>query len=262
MKLHYREYGGYGEDRPTLLFLHGLLGSSSNWHSIARALENDYHILVPDLRNHGRSPHDPAVAYPELVADLEVFMDDQGLEDVVLVGHSMGGKAAMLYALEHPSMVRALVVVDIAPVRYHSRFDTVFDALDRLDLTTVPSREAADVALAGALPDSRLRSYLLQNLQRSGGRWYWRINVNALSRRLVDILDFPDVPDNTQYAGPALFLYGTESDYLQPASEPLIRSYFPHARLRPVAGAGHWVYAEQPGRFIDALKRFLSKEAR
>lgn len=262
MKLFYREYGSYSEERPTLLFLHGLLGSSSNWHSIARSLENDYHILVPDLRNHGRSPHAPAVGYPELVGDLEALVDDQGLEDVVLIGHSMGGKAAMLYALGHPAAVSALVVVDIAPVAYPSRFDAVFEALNGLDLPAISGREAADRALAGAIADTRLRHYLLQNLQLKDGRWEWRINVKALAERLGDILSFPDVPGTVQYAGPVLFLYGTESDYLQPGFEAAIRAHFPLARLRPVTGAGHWVYAEQPRRFVDALRRFLSKEVR
>ena len=260
MDLFYREYGNYSDDRPTLIFLHGLLGSSANWHSIARAVGDEYHILVPDLRNHGRSPHDSEVGYPALVADLEGFLDDQGLDSAVLIGHSMGGKTAMAYALEHPSMVGALVVVDIAPVRYDSRFTELFDVLSRLDLSMIESREAADRQLARFLSDLRLRQYLLQNLRVSGGRSEWRINIEALSRRLEDILTFPDVPKGTQYPGPALFLYGTESDYVQPASASVISGYFPYARLRPVNGAGHWVYSEQPEFFMNALTRFLGKE--
>lgn len=260
MRLHYREYGTYADGRPTLVFLHGLLGSSSNWHSIARAFEPDHHVLVPDLRNHGRSPHHPDVGYRALEEDLERFLDDQGLDRAVLVGHSMGGKAAMVFALEQPDTVTALVVVDIAPVVYHSRLDELFDLLLAVDLSVVDSRETADRLLARSLDDRRLRNYLLQNLQVSEGRWTWRFNVEALARGLGEVLAFPVRSRGAQYPGPALFLYGTGSDYVQPAFEPAIRAFFPYARLRPVAGAGHWVYAEQPGVFVDALRRFLSRE--
>lgn len=134
MKLYYREYGTYSDQRPTLILLHGLLGSSSNWHGIARQLEAGHHIIVPDLRNHGRSPHADDVGYPAHVADLLELLDEHGLDSVQLVGHSMGGKVAMQLALEQPQRVSALAVVDIAPVTYPNRFQTIYSAMTSLDL--------------------------------------------------------------------------------------------------------------------------------
>ncbi|HHH39428.1 MAG TPA: alpha/beta fold hydrolase [Sedimenticola sp.] len=259
MKLHYREYGHYTGERPTLLLLHGLLGSSSNWHSIARRLEGAHHILVPDLRNHGRSPHAQRMDYPSLAGDLRELIDDQGLDTVIPVGHSMGGKVAMWLALFHPALVQALVVVDIAPVRYPNRFAPVYQALEGVDLTRVQNRREADRALARWLPEEGLRQYLLQSLVKGGSGWYWRFNLQALSEGMEAILDFPG--EERVYPGPCLFIYGTASDYVTTDTQPAIRRQFPLARLRPVAGAGHWLYTEQPEAFLSALSRFLDAQS-
>lgn len=258
LKLHYREYGSYAPDRPTLVLLHGLLGSSSNWHSIARQLEVDYHILVPDLRNHGRSPHDPDASYQALSGDLLELLDEHGLDQAILVGHSMGGKTAMLSALEQGERVEALVVVDIAPVNYHNRFGEIFPALAELDLKSLKDRNQADDILAQRLPERSLRQYLLQNLAHGKSGWLWRMNLDALVADMAKIIAFPELSASRQYTGPTLFLHGGNSDYLKPEYEPGIRARFPYARLRAIAGAGHWVYAEKPAEFIAALRHFLS----
>jgi len=257
MKLHFREYGRYSDQRSTLIFLHGLLGSSSNWHSIARKLEDRFHIIVPDLRNHGRSPHAAVMDYPAMVRDLIILIDDHGLDSAMLVGHSMGGKVAMLLALEQPELVSGLAVVDIAPVNYPHRFDAIFRALHKVDTQNLEGREQADGVLALDIDESGLRQYLLQNLERRDGGWRWRNNLAILDQEISTIAGFPKSVQNGEYPGPVLFIRGSESDYLKPEYQPRILSFFPHARLRVIQGAGHWVYAEQPAAFYSALSGFL-----
>ncbi|MES9843521.1 MAG: alpha/beta fold hydrolase [Candidatus Sedimenticola sp. PURPLELP] len=260
MKLHYREYGSFREGRPSLVLLHGLLGSSSNWHSIARNLEKDFHLLVPDLRNHGRSPHDPEAGYVALAMDVLALIDDQGFDSVVLVGHSMGGKAAMWLSLDQPDLVAGLVVVDVSPVQYPNRFGTILNGLNGIDLDCIDNREEADRQLAPVLDQKALRQYLLQNLVQEDGGWRWRVNLDAITSSMDKIVDFPDIPDSSQYLGPVQFIYGGNSDYVLPEHEKFIRDAFPFARLRSIPGAGHWVYSEKPDLFLQALNSFLSKE--
>ena len=259
MKLRVREFGEYTGKRPTLILLHGLLGSSVNWSTVARRLADAEHLLVPDLRNHGHSPHHPAMDYQVMSADLAHLIDEHGFDAVRLVGHSMGGKLAMWFALNHPEQVAGLVVVDIAPVAYAHSFDSIFSALKGLDLDTLGDRQQAHDALAASLPDAALRHYLLQNLLRADGRWRWRMNLQGLVDAIDAILDFPTPPAGRTYPGPSLFIHGSESDYLQSAHHQRIFQLFPHARLRVVPGAGHWVYAEQPEAFVSALMPFLTK---
>ena len=258
MKLYFREYGSYSDQRPTLIFLHGFLGSSSNWHSIARRLEERFHILVPDLRNHGRSPHAETMDYPAMAADLAELIDDQGLDSVLIIGHSMGGKAAMWLALDQPGLVSGLVVVDIAPVDYPpDRFGTIFAALGGINLANLQNREQADRLLATTIDEPGLRQYLLQNLVRRDATWYWRNNLAVLIREVSALTCFPVTSASASYAGPALFIHGGASDYLIPQYHPRIRALFPHSRLRVIPDAGHWVYAEQPDAFYSALDSFL-----
>lgn len=258
LRLHCREYGRYREGRPSLLLLHGLLGSSVNWHTIARRLEGEYHLLVPDLRNHGRSPHHAECGYPAMADDLVRLLDDHGLEQVIPVGHSMGGKAAMWLALHHPEEVARLVVVDVAPAAYPNRFAPIFRALGKLELERLADREEARRRLGRDLGEPALREYLLQNLVYEGGGWRWRMNLSALSRGIDRIVGFPDIAEWVQYPGEVLFLHGGNSGYLRPEHQGTIRRLFPFARLRMISGAGHWVYAERPGPFLDGLSPFLS----
>lgn len=254
MQLHYRSYGE-SKNRP-LLMLHGLFGSSANWHSIARALETDYRVIVPDLRNHGRSPHSGTMDYPSMAGDLADLILALELDAVDLVGHSMGGKAAMWLALEAPELVNSLVAVDIAPVRYESRFKTVINALRSVQLDRLESRSQADEKLALSLDQQGLRQYLLQNLIKDEGVWRWRMNLIGLERAIPDLMGFPPEA-NRQFPGDTLFVYGGASPYVQPEHAGPIRERFPLARMRMIPGAGHWVYAEQPEAFLGALRAFL-----
>ncbi|MCP3869746.1 MAG: alpha/beta fold hydrolase [Gammaproteobacteria bacterium] len=262
MNLYYREYGGYSERRPTLIMLHGLFGSSANWHSIARRLSDTCHVIVPDLRNHGRSPHSDTMNYPAMAEDLGQLLDEHGLDAALLVGHSMGGKMAMTFALDNPRRVEGLVVVDIAPVAYYHEFDAVFKALLGVDLEALSSRGEADTLLASHLEERGLRQYLLQSLIRVEKNWRWRMNLHSLQREMDSITAFPVSSDVSGYPGPTLFVHGTESGYVTGEHHREIRTLFPHARFRAITGAGHWVYAERPDAFYSALEGFLKARRR
>ncbi len=257
VKLHYREYGNPITGKPALVLLHGLFGSAINWHTIAKQLADEHHVVVPDLRNHGQSPHDDDVSYPSMAGDVLELLDELRIEQACLVGHSMGAKVAMCLALEHGERVAGLVSVDMAPVRYPDHFSEIFAALESLPLSDIEDRRQADELLADSLESPMLRGYLLQNLEKKDGRWRWRMNLPALSAGRQTLFDFPEC--GTQYLGPALFIYGGNSDYVKPEYSPAIHQYFPYARERAIAGAGHWVYAEQPDTFIDVLTGFFQQ---
>lgn len=253
LPLHFREYGDGGE---ALVLLHGLFGSSVNWGSIARSLSSDYRVLVPDLRNHGQSPHAPQMGYPEMVADMLALLDRLGIPDCLLVGHSMGGKVAMHLALQQPQRIRGVAVVDIAPIAYQHDFGAILDALDSIDLSSLQDRAEADQSLAATIPEQGVRAFLLQNLVRIESGWAWRINLPALREGMSEITGF-ERPVGLSYRGPAHFIFGERSDYLQPDAEDVIREVFPQATFCPVADAGHWVYAEQREGFMRCLESFL-----
>jgi len=253
LPLHLRSYGERGR---TILLLHGLFGSSANWGSIARQLASDYRVSVPDLRNHGQSPHSPDVSYAAMVDDLLALLPDDGAERPLIVGHSMGGKVAMQLALHHPHRVAGIAVVDMAPVGYRHRFDGVLAAFDAVDLATVGSRGDADAQMSTVIPEPGLRAFLLQNLVKADGQWQWRLNLPALRAGQQQITAF-EVAEDAVYPGPAWFIHGAKSDYLLPEHRPQIERLFPRAEICTVADAGHWVYAEQPQGFAECLQGFL-----
>jgi pimeloyl-ACP methyl ester carboxylesterase len=257
MRLHCREYGRAQAGAGTLVLLHGLFGSGGNWHGVARRLEQRFHLLVPDLRNHGRSPWDEAVDYPAMAGDVLELLDDRGVERASVVGHSMGGKAAMWLALSHPLRVLSLAPVDIAPVRYPQGLDPVFRALEGLGLGSVSDRAEADRALAASLGSAAVRAYLLQNLVRRSGGWAWRMNLGALSRGRGSLQGFPEVPAGRRFPGTTLFIAGGRSDYLRAEHAAAIRQWFPRARTYRIPQAGHWVYSEAPEPFLRALRTVL-----
>jgi len=256
VKLHYREYGEQAAGAP-LVLLHGLFGSGGNLHGIAKALADDYRVLVPDLPHHGRSPHQGEISYPAMARALLDWLDDLGLDEVWLAGHSMGGKTAMWLALTEGQRVCGVAVMDMAPVAYPDRFAAIFDAMEALPLDEIGDRGDAEARLADTLDNPDLRAYLLQNLVKNGdGGWRWRLNLAGLSAGRGGLMDFPH--SDGSYLGPALFLYGSTSDYVRPEHAKVIRQLFPYARERQIPGAGHWVYAERPDAVIEALRAFLT----
>ena len=252
--LHYREAGDPA--RPALMLLHGLFGNAGNWQGVAKHFQDDYRLILPDLRNHGRSPHAPVMDYPALADDLLALMGRLGIESATLIGHSMGGKSAMWLALNQPERVDRLVVADIAPVGYPSRFEEIFQGLSEVPLEGLADRTAADLALSRRVASRAVRQYLLQNLLKGPDGWGWRFNLPVLRAAAPQLAGFPPA-EGLGFAGDVLFLYGERSDYVLPAYRERIDTLFPHARLRMLNGAGHWLYAEQPEAFARAIKAFL-----
>ena len=254
VSLYHRELGD--PERPPLMLLHGLFGVSSNWMGVVKLLQQEYRLILPDLRNHGRSPHHPVMDYPAMAADLEALMVRLGLESVSLLGHSMGGKAAMWLSLNQPERVGRLLVADIAPVTYSSRFEAIFEGLRELPLSRLVDRETADQLLAKRISQRSVRQYLLQNLLKQHDGWQWRFNLPVLDQARGALAGFPAV-DGLSFAGKTLFLYGEKSDYVRPEHWDTIGRLFPLARLRLLPAAGHWVYADQPEAFARAVKAFF-----
>jgi len=258
--LHVRFQGD--PDAPPVMLLHGLFGSAANWGTVAGRLRSDYRVIVPDLRNHGQSPHDADFSYPAMVDDLLGLMDAQGIAKAVLVGHSMGGKVAMHCALTCPDRVLGLAVVDMSPVRYTHDFESVLNGFRAVDLAVTRSRADADRQMAAHVQGSGVRAFLLQNLMKSSDGWQWRLNLDALADAQAEITGFPGHPPDARFGGPTSFIYGALSDYVTSEYEPVIRRLFPAANLCPVADAGHWVYADKPQGFMACLDAFLPRAVR
>ena len=246
---------------PPVAVLHGLFGSGRNWRSVAQHLAAGHRVLTFDLRNHGASPWADEMSYGDMVEDLRASFRARGIERATLLGHSMGGKVAMLMALLHPDEVDRLVIVDIVPAANPQNLLAYIRAMRAADLHGVNRRAEVDVALAAAVPDPAERAFLLQNLVIDENAARWRLNLEAIERGFPQILGFPDLPAGTAYPGPALFVAGARSNYIQPEHEPGIRRLFPRARIVRIEGAGHWVHAEQPQAFLHTVGPFLSAAA-
>ncbi len=242
---------------PPLLILHGLFGSGTNWRGIARRLAQSHHVLLVDARNHGTSPHAPSMQYAQMAGDVRALMDAQGIRQATVMGHSMGGKTAMTLALQCPERVARLVVVDIAPRPSPGDHAPLIAAMRSLHLAAPMRRADADRALAEHVADAALRSFLLQNLVADGEHLRWRINLDAIEASMPALLGFGDIAAGAVYPGPALFIRGDRSDYLQPSDLEAIHAIFPAARLATIADSGHWVHADKPHEFIETLLAFL-----
>ncbi|WP_435103106.1 alpha/beta fold hydrolase [Arhodomonas sp. AD133] len=243
-------------DGPALLLLHGLYGSGNNWRRYARRWSEHYRVLLPDLRNHGRSPHSERMDYPAMAADLLRVLEREGLERATVLGHSMGGKVAMALALTAPQHVAGLIVADMAPVTYENRgHDAILAAMQAVDLDAVTSRADADAALAEAVDSPMVRQFLLTNLERGTEGWRWRLPLETLRQALPTIQGWPAL--DGRWEAPALFVHGERSDYVDAAGREAIASHFPEARVESIASAGHWLHVETPDAFTAAVERYL-----
>ncbi|TVR78735.1 MAG: alpha/beta fold hydrolase [Rhodospirillales bacterium] len=244
-----------------IVIVHGLFGSGRNWQATARDLARDgYRVMTVDLRNHGRSPWTPTMRLAELADDLAAFLDERGLVDATVLGHSVGGKAAMLMALAHPERVQALIVVDIAPVRYAHSFLGHVEAMQAVDLSALERRAEVADRLQPAIPDAPTRQFLVQNLVRRHGRLAWRLNLEAIAAAMPDLTGFPDPPAGTlgeRYDGRVLMIRGAESDYIAPEHQSAIFHLFPQAEFAVIPGAGHRPHVEQPKAFRERVRTFL-----
>lgn len=241
-----------------VVLVHGLFGQGRNLGAQARRLSEDRLVISPDLRNHGDSPHDADASYEALAADLAELIADHGGQ-VDLVGHSMGGKAAMVLALTRPQLVRKLVVMDIAPLPYRHDQAANIDAMERLELAGLTRRAEADRALAGHLDDRGTRAFLLQSLDLKSNPPRWRLNLAALRAHMPGILGWPaDMPKGS-FPGPVLALRGARSTYVAAEGEAAMRDHFPQARLVTIKEAGHWLHADAPEAVAETLAAFLGR---
>ncbi len=243
---------------PPLVILHGFMGDRNNWRATARALAGQYTVICADARNHGESPALADMDYRAQAADVIALLDNLGLPAATVLGHSMGGKTAMTLALTAPARVHALAVVDIAPAANTDRFTPLLAAMQALPLAALGSRRDADEALAGAVPDAVLRSFLLKNLVQAEGGYRWRVDLALLLRCLPQVMDFPEPAPAARYEGPALLIRGERSDAVPAQQEPAIRARFPAMHIHTIAGAGHWPHAETPEAFSGLLLPFLA----
>jgi len=251
--LHFSETG----DGEPLFILHGLFGSSKNWQSLARVFSQHFKVFTLDLRNHGQSFHHREMNYAVMVGDVYRLMVHLGIDSCSLIGHSMGGKTAMLLALEHPQIVSKLVVADIAPVAYSHAYNHLIDPILRLKLDQLDSRSSADKQLQRDIPDTLLRNFLLQNLGRKDDQWHWKVNWAAIERQFNHLTGFPNLPPAWNVAIPTQFIRGEHSEYIGDAEEVEIAAHFENATIKTIRNAGHWLQAEQPEEFSQLALNFL-----
>ncbi len=255
MKLNYRQYSSAGHP---LLILHGLFGSLGNWNWHSTRLSEQYAVYALDLRNHGASPHADQMDYPAMARDVIEFMDEHGISSAHVLGHSMGGKVAMQLALEHPQRVDKLIVADIAPVKYASEHDQIFDGLQAINLPQIESRTQADKVLAGYVEDEVVRQFLLTNLVRNpNGGFQWRVNLPVLAKSYLQLRAAP--ASDRVFDRPVLFIKGALSNYITEDHQQEIAEKFPQARLKTIMQTGHWLHAERPQTFYHLVSDFLSQ---
>jgi pimeloyl-ACP methyl ester carboxylesterase len=239
---------------PVVVLLHGLFGAARNFGAVQRALAPRFRVIALDMPNHGASPHRADMRYPIQAADVLETLRHLDALPAAVIGHSMGGKAAMALALAHPDAVARLLVSDIAPVVYQHGNASIAAALQAIPLRPGLTRAEADAALAGVVEDRTLRPFLLQNLQ-FGATPGWRIGLDEIAAAVPDLEGWEDLPGS--YDGPALFVTGAQSDYVRTEDRPAIRALFPAARFVAVKNAGHWVHADNPAGFLSVVEAFL-----
>jgi pimeloyl-ACP methyl ester carboxylesterase len=254
--LHTAAIGDHGSP---IVFCHRLLGPGKNRTPIAKAFAADHRTLLVDLPHHGRSRWDEHFDFVEIADQVAGLLSAD--DPVTLVGHSLGGKVAMVLALRHRTLVERLCVVDVSPVGYDrmSEFAGYIDTMQQLDLASLRQRSDAEAALEDAVPNPTVRSFLLQNLRRDGDSWHWQVNLDVLGRDLAEVSGWPEaeLAGEAPYQGPVLWLGGARSDYVRDEYAADMDRWFPHNRRVTVKNAGHWVHSEQPEVFVEVLRQFV-----
>lgn len=253
MLLHTHSSGQSGQ--PAIVLIHGLFGSYENLGVIERSLSAQYHVINVDVRNHGRSEHSDEMSYPLMAQDLAHTLDTLQLKQVALLGHSMGGKLAMAFALTYPERVSKLILADIAPVAYPPRHNSIFAGLQAVDLATISNRADADKQLSAYINEAGVRQFLLKSLVKDNDHFYWRFNLAALQANYQALIGEPLVQG--QFNGPVLFIKGGDSDYILPQHKSAIMQLFPAAQAKIIQGTGHWLHAEKPAAFTKLVQDFL-----
>jgi pimeloyl-ACP methyl ester carboxylesterase len=252
MKLFYRELG---EGRP-IVILHGVFGSSDNWLTPAKMLSDNYKLYLLDQRNHGQSPKSDVFDYESMANDLKEFIEEHQLNAPVIMGHSMGGKVAMAFAVKYPQLLSKLIVVDISPNYYPPHHQKIIEGLNSIDLKSLQTRQEADSQFSKYEPELGVRQFLLKNLYRSeSNNFEWRINLPIITEKIENVGEALD--QTSKVSVPTLFVKGGSSRYIREKDEALIKKIFLNVKLASIEGAGHWVHAEKPQEFIDVVRGFL-----
>ena len=252
MELNFKTFG----QGPAIVILHGLFGSLDNWVTHARTLSENFSVYIVDQRNHGKSFHSPQWDYPTMAKDLNHFLDQHGIFQTHLLGHSMGGKTVMQFAMDHPQRIDKLMVIDIAPVDYEPHHDELLEALIHFDLKSIGSRQEADEQLGKKIKDPGVRQFLLKSLGRDEDKNFtWKFNLEVIYEKYPNVLKGIDT--SFGYDGSTLFLYGEKSNYINPNNITEIQEDFTNATFRKIPGAGHWVHADAPELFIREIQDFL-----
>ncbi len=255
MKLNFRKIGEIG---PPLVILHGLFGMSDNWLTIAKSFAQTFQVYILDLRNHGQSPHSEHFSYKIMAADLAKFINENELKNVILIGHSMGGKVLMQFAIDYPKNFDKLIVVDIAPKFYPVHHTSILQGLHAINLENLQSRTEANEILKRFEENEGVRQFLLKNLFRNTvtGHFDWRFNLPILTKEIANIGD--EITTNEPVGNSILFVSGSASSYILDEDKKLILAIFPNAKFAIINGAGHWVQADKPLEFIEIVTNFIA----
>ena len=256
MKLFYRQTG---ENGTPIIILHGLFGTSDNWLTIGKVLGETHRVYMLDQRNHGQSSRSDVFDYNAMAEDLKEFIDDHNIENPILMGHSMGGKTVMQFAMNYPNHFSKMIVVDIAPKFYPVHHTMILQGLASIDLKTLKSRTDANEQLKRFEENEGVRQFLIKNLWRNpekNNEFDWRINVPVITKN-IDRVGF-ELSNEHAVNQPVLFIRGSESSYIQPEDERKIWELFPDYELITMEGVGHWVQADKPKEFLEIIQRFFS----
>ena len=257
MILHYRALGDTTPDHSSIIILHGIFGTSDNWQTFGKALSEHYQVFLVDLRNHGHSPHSDQFDYPAMADDLKEFVEQHTLGKPTILGHSMGGKVAMFFAIQHPDLLSKLIVIDIAPRAYPVHHQSALAGLGAVDIAAIQSRQEAEEQMEPHVPEIGVRQFLLKNLKRAHSGFAWKLNLPVI-RDNIEAVGM-EVPEDTVFEQPTLFVRGEKSDYVKDEDEESIKRIFPAARIITIKGAGHWIHAEQPKPLLEEVSHFLSE---
>lgn len=250
------KFKSFGQGDPVII-LHGLFGTMDNWQTLAKKLAEDFTVYIVDQRNHGRSPHDDLMDYSIMAEDLHHFMESHWIYKSHIIGHSMGGKTAMQFALNYPDMIDRLIVVDIGTSANKAGHQGIFDALFALNLDQIANRKEADNILAKYIEEFGIRQFLLKNLSRNkAGAYHWKMNLDSIHSNYPNILAAVEGEDT--FDEPALFIKGGQSNYIDELVFSRTKALFTNARLETIEKAGHWVHAEAPEAILSSIKNFLS----
>ena len=254
-KIHYQIHQNE-QDKPWILLIHGLFGSLDNLAALRRGLVDDYNVLSIDLPDHGSSLRTQEFSFAHYALLISQLINTLNIVSLNIVGHSLGGKIAMQLALSQPDLIDRLVILDIAPVTYQARHQTVFDGLDNVPLESITSRKSADEYLQKFVKELGTRQFLLKSLYQDDSGWHWQFNLALLKRDYAKLS--AGLNSQAQFTKPTLFIKGQLSDYLGTEHKEQITQLFPYSQLKVLANTGHWLHAEKPALCIKMIKSFLS----